>query len=119
MKYLKIAGIFITVLFMSLSLVHQNVDATPPRYLRIQYQANTHTLKVTVSHATPVRSIHYIYRIEVEKNGVVDQVHFYSRQPSFFLNKYEYNLSANPGDVITVSAYCILFGFNTKSITVP
>jgi len=103
---------------MSLSIVHQGVDATPPRYIKIQYQVNTDTLKVTVSHISPVRSIHYIYRIVVEKDGVLEQVHFYNKQPRFFLNTYEYNLSAGPGDVITVSAYCILFGYNTRSTTI-
>jgi len=118
MKYMKYIGIISIALFLSVSLIPLGVHATPPRYINIQYQANTHTLKVTISHITPVRSIHYIYRIVVEKNGVLDQVHFYSKQPRFFLNTYEYNMSANPGDVITVSAYCVLFGYNSRSITV-
>jgi hypothetical protein len=114
---MKVAGIFVIGLLITISLVPLG-NATPPRYLRIQYKASTSTLKVTLTHATPVRSIHYIYRIIVQKNGVLEQSHFYSKQPRFFINTYDYNLSANPGDVITVSAFCILFGYNTRSKTI-
>jgi hypothetical protein len=117
MKSMKVVGIFVIGLLVALSLA-SFADATPPRYLKVQYQVSTNTLKVTLTHATPVRSIHYIYRIIVQKNGVLEQSHFYSKQPRFFINTYEYNLSANPGDVITVSAFCILFGYNTRSTTV-
>jgi len=117
MKFLKIFGITLLVLLVSMSLV-PFAQATPPRYLKIQYQESTNTLKVILTHASPVRSIHYIYRIIVQKNGVLEQSHFYTKQPRFFINTYEYNLSANPGDVITVSAYCVLFGYNTRSMTV-
>jgi len=118
MRHMKLVGIFIFVLLTSMSLSQIGGIATPPRYLKISYQASTETLKVTLSHATPVRSIHYIYRISVQKNGVLEQAHFYSKQPRFFINTYEYNLTANPGDVISVSAYCILFGYNTRITTV-
>jgi hypothetical protein len=118
MRSMKIIGIFVIGLFITISLMSL-VNATPPRYLKIQYQTSTNTLKVTLSHFSPARSIHYIYRIIVQKNGALEQSHFYSTQPSFFINTYEYNLSANPGDIITVSAYCVLFGYNTRSTTVP
>jgi hypothetical protein len=118
MRYIRYLGIFLVVLLVSVSLAPWSAYATPPRYIKIQYKADTQTLQVTVSHATPVRKIHYIYRIAVEKNGVLEQSHFYTMQPRFFLNTYEYNMSANPGDVITVSAFCILFGYNTRSTTV-
>jgi hypothetical protein len=117
MKSLKVIGILVIGLFITLSLVPLG-NATPPRYLKVQYQESTHILKVILSHISPVRSLHYIYRIIVQKNGILEQSHFYSKQPRFFINTYEYNLSANPGDIITVSAYCVLFGYNTRSTTV-
>jgi hypothetical protein len=117
MRSLKVVGIFVIGLFITVSLMPLG-NATPPRYMKLKYQDSTNTLTVIITHITPVRSIHYIYRIIVEKNGVLEQVHFYNKQPRFFINIYEYNLSANPGDVITVSAYCVLFGYNTGSTTV-
>jgi len=117
MKLLKITGILMIGMFVTLSLV-PIIPATPPRYLKIQYQESTNTLKVTLTHFSPARSIHYIYRIIVQRNGALEQSHFYTKQPRFFINTYEYNFSANPGDVITVSAYCILFGYNTRSTTI-
>ncbi len=117
MRSMKVVGIIVIGLLVTISLVPLG-NATPPRYLKVQYDVGTSTLKVILTHATPVRSIHYIYRIIVQKNGVLEQSHFYSKQPGFFINTYEYNLSANPGDVITVSAFCILFGYNTRSTTV-
>jgi hypothetical protein len=117
MKSLKIIGFIVLGMLVVLSLL-PIVPATPPRYLKIQYQESTNTLKVVLTHFSPARSIHYIYRITIHKNGVLEQSHFYTKQPHFFINTYEYNLSVNPGDVITVSAYCVLFGYNTRSTTV-
>lgn len=118
MKYIKYIGIFIIVLLMGMTMVTMKADATPPRFIGLNYNTDTNTLKVLVSHLSPVRSIHYIYRVSVEKNGVLEQSHFYTKQPSFFLNRYEYNIAANPGDTLTVSAFCILWGYNTRSIIV-
>jgi hypothetical protein len=117
MNRLKMIGIFVVGIVMMVSLI-PCIAATPPRYLKIEYQEGTHILKVTLTHFSPARSIHYIYRIIVQRNGALEQSHFYTKQPHFFINTYEFNLSANPGDVITVSAYCILFGYNTRSTTV-
>lgn len=119
MKYKKFVGIFLALLFICATILSINAAATPPRYIGVQYQANNNNLKVTIVHATPVRKIHYVYRVTVEKNGILEQSHFYTQQPSFFLFTYNYNFTAAPGDQIKVSAYCILFGYNTKSITVP
>ena len=118
MKFMKYIGIFITLTVICISLLTMNVNATPPRYINLKYNTNTDTLKVTVFHFSPIRSFHYIYRVIVEKNGVLEQSHFYSKQPSFLANRFEYIISASPGDKLTVSAFCILFGYNTFSITV-
>jgi len=118
MKYVKYIGIFVIVLLMGTTLVTIKADATPPRFIGLSYSTNTNTLKVVVSHLSPVRSIHFIYRVSVRKNGVLEQSYLYTKQPNFFLNRYEYNISANPGDTLTVSAFCILWGYNTRSIIV-
>jgi len=118
MKHVKYIGILLIISLMGMLLVTMKVEATPPRYINLKYDKNTEILKVLVFHFSPVRTFHYIYRVIVEKNGVLEQSHFYSKQPSFLANRYEYNISASSGDMLTVSAYCILFGYNTFSITV-
>jgi hypothetical protein len=117
MSLIKIAGIFMFGMLLMLSFM-PIIPATPPRYLKIEYSESTNILQVTLTHFSPARSIHYIYRIAIQINGVLEQSHFYTKQPHFFLNIYEFNVSASSGDVITVSAYCVLFGYNTQSTTV-
>jgi hypothetical protein len=111
MRFVKYTGIFFITLLTCVSLM-PTINATPPRYMYLQYQANTDTLTVIVFHFSPFRSIHYIYRIAIEKNGVLNQSHFYDKQPGFLINVYKFNLSAIPGDIVTVSAFCVLFGYN-------
>jgi len=106
-----------TLLF-SLSMVGLQASATAPRYLKLVYNPTAHTLKVTIEHLTPVRKIHYVYRVEIDKNGVVYQAYLYKSQPRFALFSYTYNVTANPGDTLTVSAYCILWGNIQRSQTI-
>jgi len=117
MKYLKVFAI-IGIVLMSTTALCIQTQATAPRYIKMQYQATTHTLKVTVLHFSPATKIHYVYRIEVDKNGVVYQSHLYQKQPKILILTYTYNVTANPGDVLTVSAYCILWGYIQKTQTI-
>jgi hypothetical protein len=117
MKYLKIFAI-IGILLISTTTLCFQTQATAPRYLKAQYQASTHMLKVTVLHFSPATKIHYVYRIEVDINGMVYQSHLYQKQPGILVLRYTYNVTANPGDVLTVSAYCILWGFIQKTQTI-
>ena len=120
MKYLKyITVVVFFVLISSTTILTINANATPPRYMKLQYQPNSDSLKVTILHFSPARKIHYVYRVVVEKNGKIDQVHFYDKQPRFLIYTYTYNISAQPDDIITVSSYFILFGFLQKSNTIP
>jgi hypothetical protein len=118
MKYSKYIGIIIIIILTNVLFLSTITEATPPRFIGLQYDKNTNVLKVIISHLSPARSFHYIYRIVIQKNGVIEQVHFYNKQPGFLFNRYEFNISAEPGDQITVSAFCILFGYNTRSIII-
>ena len=114
MKYLAL----LTILLLSTTLIGLQVSATAPRYINAQYQPQTHTLKVTIMHFSPIKKVHYVYRVEIDKNGIVYQAHLYPSQPRLLLFSYTYNVTANPGDTLTVSAYCILWGFIQKSYTI-
>ena len=114
MKHIKYLAFF-TAAILSTTMICFQTNATAPRYLKLQYQTSTHTLKVTIIHFSPATKIHYVYRIEIDKNGAVYQAHLYPSQPRILLFSYTYNVTANPGDTLTVSAYCILWGFIQKS----
>ncbi|DAC71942.1 MAG TPA: hypothetical protein DSN98_07745 [Thermoplasmata archaeon] len=117
MKHLQLLTIVIAAL-LCITLVGNQAAATAPRYLKLTYQKQTNTLKVTILHFSPAMKIHYVYRVEIDKNGLVYQAHLYLRQPRIAFFSYTYNVTANPGDTLTISAYCILWGFIQKSITV-
>jgi hypothetical protein len=108
---------FFTIILLSLGMIGLPASATPPRYLKLQYQVDTQTLKVTIIHFSPAVKIHYVYRVEIDKNGAVYQAHLYKSQPRILIFSYTYNVTANPGDTLTVSAYCVLWGFIQKSST--
>lgn len=118
MKYSKYLGLFAILALTNMLFFSTVTQATPPRFIGFRYDKNKEELNVLISHITPVRSIHYIYRIVIQKNGDIVQVYFYSKQPGFIFNRYKFDLSAEPGDEITVSAFCILYGYNSKSMII-
>jgi hypothetical protein len=117
MKYLQLIAIMGAVL-LSTTVMTACVGATSPRYIGLKYNATTHTLTVKVIHLSPAPKIHYVYRVEIDKNGQVYQSYIYQKQPGIFLLKYTYNVTASPGDTLTVGAYCVLWGFLQKSMIV-
>jgi hypothetical protein len=117
MKYLPLLAL-IGAFLVSTTLMTVSVNATAPRYIGLKYTAETHTLVVKVIHFSPAPKIHYVYRIEIDKNGQVYQSYEYQKQPGFFLLTYTYNVTASSGETLTVSAYCVLWGFIQKSMVV-
>jgi hypothetical protein len=111
-KYIAICGILI----LGFALMSTQVGATAPRYMKLVYQPGT--LQVTILHFSPARTFHYIYKVDVEKNGALVDSQQYTSQPKFFFYTYSYNVTASPGDILTVTANCVLFGKLTRSITV-
>jgi hypothetical protein len=118
MKHVPFLAIMGAALIITTMMV-ASVGATAPRYLGLKYDAQTHTLTVKVIHLSPAPKIHYVYRIEIDKNGQVYQSHLYQKQPGIFLLTYTYNVTASSGETLTVSAYCVLWGFIQRSIVVP
>lgn len=117
MKYVKCIAIIGALLICTSMMTMAVVNATSPRYLGLKYNIQTHTLKVKVIHFSPAPKIHYVYRIEIDKNGQTYQAYLYQKQPGVFLLTYNYNVTAYPGETLTVSAYCVLWGSIQKSQT--
>ena len=116
MKLMKISVICVIMILISL-LIGVQAAAHPPGFVKPKYKENS--LKVTIIHfsISPFRS-HYVYKIEIEKNGQDYLVETYEKQPRFIFFSYVYTVEAEVGDVLTVTTYCSLFGQKSKTITV-
>jgi hypothetical protein len=116
MKMIKTSAICIITLII-LTIFSVQATAHPPGFVNAKYDGNS--LKVTIIHfsISPFRS-HYIYRIEVEKNGQQYLVENYEKQPRFIFFTYSYTVEAEAGDELTIKTSCSLFGQKSKTITV-
>jgi len=115
MKYVKYLALFIMVVISS-TIIATQAGAHSPRLMKLSYEPGE--LKVTILHFSFAPKSHYIYKIDIEKNAAIVISELYQSQPRFFFVIYKYNLTATTGDLITVTAYCSLFGKITRDITV-
>jgi hypothetical protein len=116
MRYVK-TGALLLVLILCLTLIGTQASAHPPGFMNLKYEDNN--LRVLIIHfsISPFGS-HYVYRIDIEINGEPYETQNYETQQRFMFLIYNFDVVAEPGDEITVTAYCSLFGLKTKSITV-
>ena len=113
-KYLIIG----MVLILCLTAMSMQAAATSPRYMKLVYEPQTQTLKMTILHFSPAKTAHYVYKVDVLKNGNPASSQLYTNQPKFFFYTYTYNVTATTGDQLMVTANCNLFGKLTRSITI-
>ena len=92
-------------------------EAHPPSEMDLSYDLENQTLTVTVTHVTIEPQSHRVYLVEVEKNGELYLDREYDEQPDNTFTD-TYNVEAQVGDVLTVTAYCSLYGSVTKSLSV-
>ena len=116
MKFMKISTICVITMAV-LTILGSQAAAHPPGFVVPKYEENS--LKVTIIHFTlsPFRS-HYVYRIEIEKNGQEYILDNYEEQPRFFFFSYTYYVETEVGDELTVTAFCSLFGQKSRTIIV-
>ncbi|UCF49771.1 MAG: hypothetical protein JSU91_08480, partial [Thermoplasmatales archaeon] len=108
MKYTKTSAILL-VLIMCITLIGTQASAHPPGFINLKYEENN--LRVFMTHFSilPTGS-HYVYRIEIEVNGEIVQQEDYDQQQRFIFLIFNFDIILEPGDEITLSAYCSLFG---------
>lgn len=117
MNYKK--GIICFGLCMLLCFAGYNVvDAHPPQGIELSYDYESQILSVTITHNTIDENSHYIYKVEVEKNGDTAISDNYDSQPTRDIFTYFYDIEADTGDELDVTAFCSLFGDLTESLTV-
>lgn len=115
MKYRRYAIIGIFLIIGSL-MISMQAAAHNPRYMKLNYEPDT--LDILILHFSFGPKIHYVYKVDIEKNGVLYSTESYTSQPKFIFFRYNYNVTATTGDELTVTAYCSLFGKITRSITI-
>lgn len=115
MKY-RTYTLFVIMLLIGALMVSMQAAAHNPRYMKLDYEPDT--LQVLILHFSLAPKVHYVYKMDIEKNGELYASESYTNQQRFIFFRYSYNVTAMSGDELTVTAYCSLFGKLTKSITV-
>ncbi|PKN38816.1 MAG: hypothetical protein CVU62_01035 [Deltaproteobacteria bacterium HGW-Deltaproteobacteria-2] len=121
MKRLSVmsTSIFSVLLFvlMVFCLYPQISYANAPQDVKLEYNASTQNLAVTITHNSSSSGFHYIKNIETKKNSVVLSTEKYDSQPAGTFT-YNYKVPAIAGDKLEVTATCNFFGSKTATITV-
>ncbi|MBY8980598.1 MAG: hypothetical protein KGD72_09420 [Candidatus Lokiarchaeota archaeon] len=99
-----------------LTIASINVRAHPPDDMSLEYNSNTNTLKVSISHGVSDNTTHYVISVVVRVNGTIDQTEIYTSQPSLGFFIYEYTVIANNESTIQVTATCSQGGSITKTL---
>jgi hypothetical protein len=108
--------IFGILLIIGSLMVSMQAAAHNPRYMKLDYEPDT--LDVLILHFSFAPKIHYVYKVDIEKNGDLYSTEQYTSQPKLLFFRNNYNVTATTGDELMVTAYCSLFGKITRSITV-
>ena len=96
-KYLIIVMMLVITPFLGI-----NVTAHPPIDMSLEYDIDTDSLIVTITHETPAPTIHYINKIDITKNEVLFLSEEYTSQPTNDIFSYTFNPDATFGDFIEV-----------------
>jgi hypothetical protein len=94
--------------------------ATPPDRIRLGFSDSSHTLTIAVHHPTFSSVPHHIATIAVRLNDSLVTMQRFSGQT----NNQEQDTrctvpGAKPGDRLTVTAVCSLFGERTETLVLP
>ena len=92
--------------------------AHPPQDIELMYDFESDELTVTLTHNSPVPTLHYINQIVVKRNDEVVITQDYDSQPTTSEFTYTYTVEADTGDELEVTARCNINGILTRSITV-
>jgi len=113
-KYL--IGFTVMAAFVLLMFHPGAANAHVPKEISLAHDMQTQMLQATITH-TNFSANHYIYKVEIRKNGNLVSLQEYKSQPSETFT-YDYNIMGAAGDLIEVKAYCSRFGSRSASLTV-
>lgn len=119
MKISKKNSIFVISLFffLTLSISATNVQAHSPSITNLEYDSSANMLSVSFSHYVGGDPDHYVNLVRISVNGTEILSEPYTSQPGDTF-QYTYNIDANTGATIQVSAFCSQSGSDTQTMTV-
>ncbi|MFX0179447.1 MAG: hypothetical protein ACFE78_04605 [Candidatus Hodarchaeota archaeon] len=109
----------LTILFIiGITITNISVKAHSPTDMSLIYSSSSDELQVTITHNVGDPNTHYIQTITIRVNGSIDSIHPYTSQPTSSTFVRVYNVTANIGATIQVTAECNQGGEITRNITV-
>jgi hypothetical protein len=106
------------IAFAFLLIIPYLVCANAPSGMTVSYNLETQDLRVTITHPVSDPTTHYIFKVEIKKNGVMYNTSTYTSQPDPNSFTYVYKINATTNDTIDVTASCIQGGLKTIQYTV-
>jgi desulfoferrodoxin (superoxide reductase-like protein) len=91
--------------------------ANAPQDVKLEYNASTQNLAVTITHNSSSSGFHYIKYVEIKKNSVILSTEKYDSQSAGTFT-YNYKVPAIAGDKLEVTATCNFFGSKTATLTI-
>jgi len=110
----KIIFILSIFLIIGITSTAQNVKAHRPILVDAWYYLEDEYLSVTFTHGVSDTEYHYVEKVEIKVNDVLVLTEYYTSQPATNMFNYEYDIEANDGDRIEVTATCSLGGSKTN-----
>ncbi|MGZ6209186.1 MAG: hypothetical protein ACXWL9_03450 [Syntrophales bacterium] len=108
----------VLVLSILCCLYPQMSFATSPQDVKLEYDASTQMLKVTITHPSSFPSYHYIKHVEIKKVGADVMKNTYENQPDMDTFTYTYKVPAAECETLQVTATCSLYGYKTVNLTI-
>ncbi len=105
-------------LIVGFFLFSANAIAHAPSSMELEYNFFNQKLNVTITHSVLDPNSHYVGSVEILKNNVEFITQDYTSQPSPTTFTYTYDVSAEDGDDLEVTATCSITGSITESIIV-
>jgi hypothetical protein len=110
-------SLFIFFLF-GITITNLSVKAHNPSDMNLVYSSISDELQVTITHTVANPNTHYIHTVTIRVNGSIDSTNPYTSQPTTSTFVYVYNVTANMGATIQVTADCTQAGTITRFLTV-
>lgn len=101
-----------------LTLYNISGRAHNPSNIGLAYNSSTGVLSVAITHNSGGNSANYVDSVIISVNGSIVSTNLYTSQPDPSTFTYEYDITANNGATIQVTATCEIVGSLTKSLTV-
>jgi hypothetical protein len=113
MKTTVIVSLVFALLFPVLAFAHS------PSNIALSYDETQKLLHIQMVHVTVKNREHYIRRITVTKNNEKPVDYYYPAQTSANGMETDVEITAEPGDVVKIKAFCSEAGSGEASLTIP